>query len=164
MPDESKNLAPTSDPNAAPPASEYHVAVLLLSSNVSVIETIRAAIADESDIAFHHCAEANEAITAANHLKATVLLLDWDMPGVEGPELAAQFHTNPLTRNTPLIVLSRDLDPAARSRAFAVTACDYLAGVPDKTELIARVRYHSCAFLNQVQRDAAYPVLRVIVQ
>jgi signal transduction histidine kinase/response regulator of citrate/malate metabolism len=159
MPDESKNLALASDPNA-PTAPEYHVAVLLVSNNVSVIEKVRDALTGESDITFHHCAEPNEAITAANHLKATVVLLDWDMPGVAGPELAAQFRADTPTRNTPILVLSHNPDPSARNRAFAATASDYLGDVPDKIELIARIRYHSRAYLNQVQRDAAYRALR----
>ena len=32
--------------------------------------------------------------------------------------------------------------------------------LPDKIELIARIRYHSKAYLNQLQRDAAYRALR----
>src|SRR5262249_23491217 len=152
MPDESNNLATVSTPGAAASTSEYHVAVLLVSANVSVIETIRRALADESDIVFHHCAEAPEAITAATHLKPTVVLLDWDMSGVDGAELTAQVRANPLTRNTPLIIHSNSPDPAVRIRAFAAGASDCFAGVPDKTELIARLRYHSRAYLNQVQR------------
>src|SRR5256885_3907355 len=39
-------------------------------------------------------------------------------------------------------------------------ANDYLVKLPDKIELVARIRYHSKAFLNLVQRDAAYRALR----
>ena len=42
-------------------------------------------------------------------------------------------------------------------QAFAIGANDYLVKLPDKIELIARIRYHSRAFLNQLQRDASNP-------
>jgi two-component system chemotaxis family response regulator WspR len=32
--------------------------------------------------------------------------------------------------------------------------------LPDRIELIARIRYHSAAFLSQIQRDDAYKALR----
>src|SRR5215471_18437958 len=39
-------------------------------------------------------------------------------------------------------------------------ANDYLVKLPDKIELVARIRYHSKALMNLVQRDAAYRALR----
>jgi signal transduction histidine kinase/DNA-binding NarL/FixJ family response regulator/HPt (histidine-containing phosphotransfer) domain-containing protein len=47
-----------------------------------------------------------------------------------------------------------------KSQAFAAGANDYLVKLPDKIELIARLRYHSKAYLNQLQRDEAYRALR----
>jgi signal transduction histidine kinase/CheY-like chemotaxis protein len=44
--------------------------------------------------------------------------------------------------------------------AFAAGANDYLVKLPDKIELIARIRLHSKAYLNQLQRDEAYRALR----
>jgi two-component system chemotaxis family response regulator WspR len=40
-----------------------------------------------------------------------------------------------------------------------VGANDYIVKLPDKIELIARIRYHSQAYLNRRQRDAAYQAL-----
>src|SRR5207244_5820360 len=47
-----------------------------------------------------------------------------------------------------------------KSQAFSAGANDYLVKLPDKVELIARVCYHSRAYLNQIQRDEAYRALR----
>lgn len=71
-----------------------------------------------------------------------------------------QYRANPATRDIPVIVLSTKEDPAIKSAAFAAGANDYLVKLPDNIELIARIRYHSKSYLNQVQRDQAYRALR----
>ncbi|MBC8094318.1 MAG: response regulator [Akkermansiaceae bacterium] len=142
------------------PSPEYHIVVLLIDHQVTVSESIRLAMANQSDIDYHYCPRAEDAIAAANHLKPTVILLDLVMPGVDGLMLVNQFRNNQVTHETPIIVLSSNDNPHVKSHAFAVGANDYLIKLPDKIELIARIRYHSKAFLNQVQRDAAYRALR----
>jgi signal transduction histidine kinase/DNA-binding NarL/FixJ family response regulator len=57
-------------------------------------------------------------------------------------------------------VLSTNENPQVKGQAFAAGANDYLVKLPDKIELIARIRYHSKAYLNQMQRDEAYRALR----
>jgi signal transduction histidine kinase/HPt (histidine-containing phosphotransfer) domain-containing protein len=159
MAEESKSFlqAPTPHPPMSP---EYHVVVLLVDDQVSVSDSLRAALSGFSDIDFHYCPDPNEAIAAANHLKPTVILLDLAMPRVDGLTLVNQFRASPVTRDTPIIVLSNNENPHVKSHAFAVGANDYLIKLPDKVELIARIRYHSRAYQNQLQRDAAYRALR----
>ena len=57
-------------------------------------------------------------------------------------------------------MLSSKEEPVIKAEAFARGANDYLVKLPDKIELIARIRYHSKAYLNQLQRDEAYRALR----
>jgi len=47
-----------------------------------------------------------------------------------------------------------------RCDAFTAGANDYLVKLPESIELVARVRLHSKAYLNQLQRDEAYRALR----
>ena len=82
------------------------------------------------------------------------------MPGIDGLTLVSQYRSNPSTRETPIIVLSTNENPQVKGQAFALGANDYLVKLPDKIELIARIRYHSKAFMNLLQRDAAYHALR----
>lgn len=46
--------------------------------------------------------------------------------------------------------------PAIKRDAFQGGANDYLVKLPDKIELVARIRLHSKAFVTQIQRDDAY--------
>src|ERR1041385_8843668 len=141
-------------------ASDYHVMVLLVDDQAMVCEAVRRALANEADIDFHYCADAREAMGIATHIKPTGILQDLGMPGIDGVTLVGQYRANPVTKDTPIIVLSTNENPQVKGQAFAMGANDYLVKLPDRIELIARVRYHSRAHLNQVQRDAAYRALR----
>ncbi len=144
----------------APPPPDYHVMVLLVDDQAMVCEAIRRALATEPDIDFHYCADAREALAISNQIRPTVILQDLVMPGIDGLSLVSQFRSNPNTRDIPIIVLSTNENPTVKGQAFALGANDYLVKLPDRIELIARIRYHSRAFLNQLQRDAAYRALR----
>jgi two-component system, sensor histidine kinase and response regulator len=51
-------------------------------------------------------------------------------------------------------------DALVKSAAFAQGANDYLVKLPDRAELLARIRYHTRAHLAQIQRDEAFRALR----
>ncbi len=142
------------------PTSEYTVMVLLVDDQAMVGEAIRRALANQPDIDFHYCANPADALGVATQIKPTVILQDLVMPGVDGLTLVRQYRAKPATQDVPIIVLSTKDEPAIKSEAFAAGANDYLVKLPDKIELIARIRHHSKAYLNQVQRDAAYRALR----
>jgi signal transduction histidine kinase/HPt (histidine-containing phosphotransfer) domain-containing protein len=140
--------------------SEYHVMVLLVDDQALVCEAVRRALANQPDIDFHYCADSKDALAIANQIKPTVILQDLVMPGIDGLTLVSRFRTNPATRETPIIVLSTNDTPQVKSQAFSAGANDYLVKLPDKVELVARLRYHSRAYVNQLQRDEAYRALR----
>lgn len=81
------------------------------------------------------------------------------MPGVDGFTLVRFFRADPDTSTIPIIVLSSKEDPRDKSRAFEVGASDYVVKIPDRIELLARIRAHSKSFLAQRERDAAYRAL-----
>ncbi len=139
---------------------DYHVMVLLVDDQAMVCEAVRRALANQHDIDFHYCSDPREALAVANQIKPTVILQDLVMPEIDGLTLVGQYRTNPGTKDIPIIVLSTNENPQVKGQAFALGANDYLVKLPDKIELIARIRYHSRAFLNVLQRDAAYRALR----
>lgn len=144
---------------AIPPETK-NVMVLLVDDQIIIAEAIRRVLADQPNIDFHYCSDPAEAIVVAKKIKPTVILLDLVMPRVDGLTLVRLFRANPTTRDIPVIVLSTKEEPAVKREAFAAGANDYLIKLPDSIELIARIRYHSKSYLNQVQRDQAYQALR----
>jgi signal transduction histidine kinase/HPt (histidine-containing phosphotransfer) domain-containing protein len=160
MADEALKHNPAQDSEPPPHPPEYHVMVLLVDDQAMVCEAIRRALANQSDIDLHYCADAREAIAIANQIRPTVILQDLVMPGIDGLTLVSQYRENPITKDIPIIVLSTNENPQVKGQAFALGANDYLVKLPDRIELIARLRYHSRASLNLLQRDAAYRALR----
>lgn len=142
------------------PPADYKIMVLLVDDQAMVGEAIRRALLSEHDIDFHFCSRAEEALRIAEKTQPTVILQDLVMPGVDGLTLVRQYRTNPLTADIPIIVLSSKEDALVKRDAFATGVNDYMVKLPDTIELIARIRYHSRAYNNQLQRDAAYRALR----
>jgi two-component system chemotaxis family response regulator WspR len=137
----------------------YPVVVLLVDDQPMVGEAVRRALLGEVDVEFRYCSDPHEAVAMANDVNPTVILQDLVMPGVDGIELVRRYRENASTKGTPIIVLSTKEEPSVKSDAFRAGANDYLVKLPDQIELIARIRYHSMAYLTQRQRDEAYRAL-----
>src|SRR5262249_23790647 len=136
------------------------IMVLLVDDQIVVGEAIRRALIDQPDIEFHYCADPVEAIAVARTVRPTVILQDLVMPTVSGLDLVRQYRTDPETADIPVIVLSTKQEATVKRDAFLIGANDYLVKLPDTIELIARIRYHSKAYMTQTQRDEAYRALR----
>lgn len=154
------SAAPNPAPAQAVPTSEHPVTVLLVDDQAIVSEAVRRMLASEKDVVFHYCADPTKAIEAANAIGPTVILQDLVMPEIDGLTLVKFFRANPRTRDTPMIVLSTKEEPATKAQAFAHGANDYLVKLPDKLELIARIRYHSKGYINLLERNEAYEKLQ----
>ncbi len=148
------------DPVVAPPWDRHVCMVLLVDDQAVVGETVRHMLADWPDVDFHYCGSPSEAISVAERIKPTVILQDLIMPGLDGLSLVTGYRANAATKDIPIIVLSIKEDANVKSDAFKAGANDYLVKLPDKIELVARVRLHSNAYVNQLQRDEAFRALR----
>lgn len=134
--------------------------VLLVDDQVMVAEGIRRMLMEEEDIEFHYCNDPAKAVEMAIEIKPTIILQDLIMPEIDGYTLVDSYRVNSETRNIPVIVLSTKEDPEDKSLAFERGANDYLVKLPDKIELVARIRANSKNYLTQLQRDEAFIALR----
>jgi len=135
---------------------EHPVTVLLVDDQAIIAAAVKQMLAGESDICLHYCSDPTKAIDEANAIGPTVILQDLVMPELDGLTLVKFFRANPKTRDVPLIVLSTKEEPTVKAKAFAIGANDYLVKLPDKLEMIARVRYHSKGYIAQLERNEAY--------
>jgi len=140
--------------------SDVPIMVLLVDDQAIVAEAVRRAFTNEDGIDLHYCASADDAIRAATDTRPTVILQDLVMPGIDGLTLVKAYRANAKLRDVPIIVLSTKEEPTIKSAAFAAGANDYLVKLPDRIELVARIRYHSRSYVNLLQRDQAYRALR----
>lgn len=133
----------------------HAIKVLLVDDQEMVGEAVRRMLAGEGDIEFRHCTDPVRALETAAEFAPTVILQDLVMPEVDGLTLVRFYRAHPATQRVPLIVLSTKEEPATKADAFADGANDYLVKLPDRLELLARIRYHSQGYISRVERDEA---------
>jgi two-component system chemotaxis family response regulator WspR len=148
------------DPNEVILPVERPLMVMLVDDQSFVAELLQRQLTNEKDINFHYCQDPSQAVGTAEKIGPTVILLDFTMPSIDGLTLCNFFRAHPATRDIPIIMLSSNDDPVTKAQAFEAGANDYLVKLPDSIELIARLRYHSAAYINKLQRDDAYRALR----
>ena len=138
---------------------EHKITVLLVDDQAMIAEAVRRALSSEEDINFHYCQDPSKAIKLATEIEPTVILQDLVMPEIDGLMMVRYFRVNKTTSRIPIIVLSTKDEASIKSEAFKLGANDYLVKLPDKVELIARIRYHSQAYITQLERDEAFKAL-----
>ncbi len=142
-----------------PVLTQHKVTVLLIDDQPMIGEAVRRMLMSEPDVVFHYCRDAAKALDEAARLEPTVILQDLVMPDIDGLTLVKMFRAAHATRDTPLIVLSTKEEPTVKAEAFALGANDYLVKLPDRLELLARIRYHSRGYINLLERNEAYQAL-----
>lgn len=69
-----------------------------------------------------------------------LIILDLNLPGMNGFELCRRFRTEELTRRTPIIVLTARTEEGDKVRGLDLGADDYMTKPFSVRELVARVR------------------------
>ncbi len=136
----------------------FRIIVFLVDDQAMIAEAVRRALAEE-DLDFHYCQDPTAAVKMAMELEPTIILQDLVMPEIDGLTMLKFYRANPALAKVPIIVLSTKEDPEIKSKAFEYGANDYLVKLPDKVELIARIRYHSQAYISQLERAEAFRAL-----
>ena len=81
--------------------------------------------------------EAGLAMLAAR--TPALILLDYAMPGLTGPEVARRIRARPATASTPIILLTASADEGHIEEAFAAGADDYIVKPFDRRIMLARI-------------------------
>ncbi|MGA8164274.1 MAG: SpoIIE family protein phosphatase [Waddliaceae bacterium] len=142
------------------PLETFASKVLLIDDQEIVGKAIEGMLDKTKDISFFFCSDPSKGLDMANRLFPTVILLDLFMPTIDGLTLLRKFRANQTTKDVPIIVLSSEEDPVTKAASFAQGANDYLIKLPDKVELIARIRHHSAAHIRLLERNQAYERLQ----
>jgi len=152
------NNTSTTENSARFPA--HPIMVLLVDDQPIIAESIRRMLQDEADIDLHYCTEGNDALALVANIHPTLILQDLIMPHVDGLDLVSRYRAKPESADIPIIVLTSKEDPKTKAEAFRRGANDYVVKLPDKLELVARIRYHSQWYIYKRQRDDAYRSLQ----
>lgn len=138
---------------------EHQIKVLLVDDQAIVAAAVQRMLAPEQDILFKYCQDPTQALQTAIEFEPTIILQDLIMPDIDGLTLVKFFRVHPQLKDVPLIVLSSKEEATTKAESFALGANDYLVKLPDRIELVARIRYHSTGYINLLQRNEAHAAL-----
>ena len=72
-----------------------------------------------------------------------LIVLDVNMPGMDGFEVCEQLRANPRLRRTPVIFVSGSYSDGHRQRAAELGAADFISKPFNTTDFVSRVRLHA---------------------
>lgn len=150
----------TEQGNANSVGAPQKTRVLLVDDQRIIAEAVRRLVSAEEDIEFLSVQDPLAALPTALQWKPTVILQDLVMPDADGFAMVETFRTEPQTSDVPIIMLSTKEEPSLKAQGFALGANDYIVKLPDRLELLARLRYHSKAYISRQERDEAFRALR----
>lgn len=135
------------------PDSIEKIRVLVIDDQAMVVEAIRRLLADQDDMQVFSETNSLQALSAALGARPDIILLDLVMPDVDGFQVVQSIRRQPTLVDVPVIVLSSKEDPRLKAQAFALGADDYMVKVPNKLELIARIRHHLACVPGEAEKQ-----------
>ncbi len=90
----------------------------------------------------HGAEDGVKGLEATKTLEPDLILLDSQMPGMDGFEVLQHLKADPATRHIPVICVSAADDLESRIRGLRLGAVDYVAKTFDREELLARLQNH----------------------
>jgi len=82
---------------------------------------------------------AEQALEKLGVMLPDIILVDWMLPGMDGPELVRRIRQDTLTMNIPLIMLTARGEETDKLRGFDNGADDYITKPFSPRELLARM-------------------------
>lgn len=87
----------------------------------------------------HFTTQADQALVLALSVMPDIIILDIEMPQINGIEVCRQIKQNPELAHVPVLFITSHADDALEAKAFAVGAADFICKPPHPTTIRARV-------------------------
>jgi diguanylate cyclase (GGDEF)-like protein len=113
--------------------------VLLIDDSQAIHALVRSRLADEP-VTLVSAYSGREGLTAAHQYNPELILLDVDLPDVEGLEVCRQLKADAATSSIPIIFLAGRISPDDRIYSPEAGAADFITIPLNPAELRARVR------------------------
>ena len=85
-----------------------------------------------------------------------LILLDVQMPGIDGFETCLRLKANPVTQDIPIIFITASVDLDNKVKGLSIGAVDYITKPFQQEEVLARVKVHlELRFLTQKVQEQA---------
>ncbi|GBD35135.1 Cyclic di-GMP phosphodiesterase response regulator RpfG [bacterium HR36] len=141
-------------------ASHHTPRILIIDDEMPVREFCRHALQQEG----YECETAD---SAANGLALVssktfdLVLLDWNLPDMEGPEVVARIRQLPLSRHVKIVMISGRISGEELSRALLRGADDYLCKPFSLQEMLSRIK---CALALKDAQEALEALVHYLTE
>jgi signal transduction histidine kinase len=115
--------------------------ILIVDDNPTNLSVLSEALASEG-LRFRVAVDGESAIAQTERNQPELILLDVQMPGIDGFETCRRLKANPVTQNIPIIFTTALADTESKTTGFSLGAVDYIPKPFAQEEVIARLRVH----------------------
>jgi two-component system, OmpR family, phosphate regulon response regulator PhoB len=113
---------------------------VLMADDEQSLRTLVRATLEDPDYRILEAADGRAALELALRELPDLLLLDWEMPKLDGVDVAAALRREPSTATIPIIMLTARGQAADREQGMAAGASAYLVKPFSPLELLEKVR------------------------
>ncbi|MBF2005042.1 MAG: hybrid sensor histidine kinase/response regulator [Chlorogloeopsis fritschii C42_A2020_084] len=115
--------------------------ILIVDDNPTNLSVLSEALSN-AGFRFRIAVDGESAIAQAERNQPELILLDVQMPGIDGFETCRRLKANPVTQNIPVIFTTALADTDSKTQGFSLGAVDYIPKPFAQEEVLARVRVH----------------------
>ncbi len=115
--------------------------ILLVDDNVDNLKTLESFFVREG-YSVRCATNGKTALMIAQNLKPGIVLLDIQMPGMNGFDVCTEFKKNNLLKDVPILFISAETSISEKIKAFEYGAVDYITKPFQFEETLARVNTH----------------------
>jgi PleD family two-component response regulator len=113
--------------------------VLAVDDDATTTAIVRAVLT-RSGMTCHVAANGKQALESARALKPSAIILDVNMPYIDGFEVLSTLRNDPETADIPIVMLTSVQQESDIARGFGLGADDYVVKPFNPMELLARIR------------------------
>ncbi|MDR2442438.1 MAG: response regulator [Deltaproteobacteria bacterium] len=114
--------------------------ILIVDDNITNLKQISSFL--EGKYRFSLAKSGQQALTICAHERPDLILLDVQMPGMNGFDTIARLKENPTLHNIPVIFITSNLEPATEIEGFRLGARDFIKKPVVNSVLIHRLALH----------------------
>jgi PAS domain S-box-containing protein len=122
-----------------PDIADHQPRILIVDDQLNDRQLLEAMLAREGFVLLT-AASGEEALAIAAEQPPDLILLDIQLPGMDGYQVTSRIKGHPATKNIPVIMVSALDDRSARMLGLSAGAEDFLTKPVDRAELSVRVR------------------------
>jgi DNA-binding response OmpR family regulator len=115
--------------------------ILIVDDNPQNLQVL-GRLLQESGYEIEFAVNGESALEWLNAGKFDLVLLDLNMPGMNGFEVCTKIRANPKLNNVPVIFLSAESERETILKGFEIGAQDYIGKPFDSRELMVKVKTH----------------------